>query len=548
MTQDALAEGRNRLKFAGAVLILLIPLPTGAAWMAGNPVLPLLVLSLGLGAAGLLARWSAGATTRPVIAACLIGQSALFTAALAGHPWQIDTHMLFFAILAVISTMGSIRVLILACGLTAGHHLGLTLAMPALVYPSAELATNIGRTLLHGTIVIVEGGILSLSMRDARRQRAAIIDQRHEAERLSQEAEAARLSAQRAGTDAGKLVEVLQDNLRNLSSGDLSRTIETAFPPEYDSLRQDFNGTVNSLRELIGAVAENAQEIHLRAEELSAGSLDLSRRTEGQAATLEETAAALEEMTSSVGAAAEGATRVKEVVQQTRGNAEASGAVVQDAIGAMSEIKKSSDEINQIIAVIDDIAFQTNLLALNAGVEAARAGDAGRGFAVVASEVRALAQRSADSAREIKVLIGAGSTHVESGVALVNKAGDALTDIVARVGNIANLIGDIASGAQEQSTSLAELNTGVAQLDQVTQQNAAMVEESSAASTALKKEAGTLHAMVSRFRLSPTPSGRQDAVADGALPAAGDAPPCHPPPGDGAPAPRAEPVADRHVA
>lgn len=251
-----------------------------------------------------------------------------------------------------------------------------------------------------------------------------------------------------------------------LAAGDLSETIEDPFPPEYESLREDFNTTVGSLRDLIGAVAENATEIHLRAEELSTGSLDLSRRTEGQAATLEETAAALEEMTSSVRSAAEGTTRVKEVVEQTRGKAETSGEVVRDAIGAMSEIKKSSDEINQIIGVIDDIAFQTNLLALNAGVEAARAGDAGRGFAVVASEVRALAQRSADSAREIKSLISAGGAHVENGVSLVNSAGDALTDIVTRVGNIAGLIGDIANGANEQSTSLSELNTSVAQLDQ----------------------------------------------------------------------------------
>jgi methyl-accepting chemotaxis protein len=514
MAEGGTRDADKRMKFALVMLFMLALLPAVAAWLVGNPVLPLLLMSLGMAAAGLLARSTRGRLARPVIASALIGQTALFTASLAGHPWQIDTHMLFFAVLAVVSTMGSIRTLVLACALTAVHHLGLTLALPAMVYPSADLVENLGRTVLHGTIVIVEGSILSLSMLDAKRHRNALVDQRSEALRLTEEAESARKAAQRTGTEAKELVGVLSESLNRLAAGDLGQTIETPFPAEYESLRLDFNTTVTSLRGLIGAVAENATEIHLRAEELSSGSLDLSRRTEGQAATLEETAAALEEMTASVRSAAGGTTRVEEVVQQTRESAETSGVVVRDAVGAMSEIKKSSDEINQIIGVIDDIAFQTNLLALNAGVEAARAGDAGRGFAVVASEVRALAQRSAESARQIKALIGAGSVHVENGVSLVNSAGEALTDIVERVGNIANLIGDIAKDAQEQSASLAELNTGVAQLDKVTQQNAAMVEESSAALTTLKNEAETLHGMVMRFRLGTTGAGDDAAHAD----------------------------------
>ncbi len=521
MTNDGTEGDENRVKLAALMLLVMVPLPAVAAWVVGNAALPLLLLSLGFAGAGLLALQQRSGLARGVLAAGLVGQSALLTAALAGHPWQIDTHMVFFAVLAVVSTMGSIRVLIMACGLTAVHHLGLTLALPAMVYPAADLLSNVIRTAIHGTIVVIEGGILSLSMLDANRRRAAMIAQRSEALRLTEEADTARKAAQRAGQEAQDLVGVLRDRLNSLAAGDLSETIEDPFPPEYESLREDFNTTVRSLRDLIGAVAENATEIHLRAEELSTGSLDLSRRTEGQAATLEETAAALEEMTSSVQSAAERTARVREVVEQTRGQAETSGEVVRDAVAAMSEIKKSSDEINQIIGVIDDIAFQTNLLALNAGVEAARAGDAGRGFAVVASEVRALAQRSAESAREIKGLIGAGSMHVENGVSLVNSAGDALSDIVTRVGNIADLIGDIASGAQEQSTNLAELNTSVAQLDQVTQQNAAMVEESSAASTALKTEAETLHGMVTAFRLK----GRNSADAVSAKGAAAGAEP-----------------------
>ncbi|MBK5922867.1 chemotaxis protein [Rhodovulum sulfidophilum] len=298
-----------------------------------------------------------------------------------------------------------------------------------------------------------------------------------------------------------RVVADLASGLRSLSEGDLTSTIDTRFAEDYEQLRQDFNATVETLNALMGEIVENATEITTRAEEISGASDDLSRRTENQAATLEQTAAAMDEMTASVRAAAEGAAKVEDVVREARGNAEQSGLVVREAIGAMSEIKKSSDGINQIIGVIDDIAFQTNLLALNAGVEAARAGEAGRGFAVVASEVRALAQRSSEAAKEIKTLISASSDQVETGVSLVNRGGAALTDIVERVGNIAALIADIATGAQEQSVGLGEINVGVNELDKVTQQNAAMVEEANAAAVTMKQEAGNLQTLVARFRL-----------------------------------------------
>ncbi|MBL3562996.1 methyl-accepting chemotaxis protein [Rhodovulum sulfidophilum] len=308
-------------------------------------------------------------------------------------------------------------------------------------------------------------------------------------------------------TDQKRAVDLLGRGLTALASGDLTFTIEQEFAGGRDQLRSDYNATVQTLNALMGAVVENATEITTRSEEISGASDNLSRRTENQAATLEETAAALDEMTTSVRAAADSAAQVETVVRDARGNAEQSGRVVKEAIGAMSEIKNSSDGIGQIIGVIDDIAFQTNLLALNAGVEAARAGEAGRGFAVVASEVRALAQRSSEAAKEIKTLISKSSEQVESGVALVNRAGDALTDIVDRVGNIAELISGIASGAQGQSAGLGEINVGMSELDKVTQQNAAMVEEVTAAATTLKQEAQSLQTQVARFQLQSGPSG-----------------------------------------
>jgi methyl-accepting chemotaxis protein/HAMP domain-containing protein len=328
-----------------------------------------------------------------------------------------------------------------------------------------------------------------------------------EREKMEEKQREAEIERQERAAEQHVVVSNLASALQSLAAGKLTETLEEPFPDDYEQLRLDFNVTVETLNDLLGAVVENAAEINTRADEISSASDDLSHRTENQAATLEQTAAALDELTSSVRSAAEGAAEVEKVVREARGDAEASGLVVKDAIGAMSEIKRSSDEIGQIIGVIDDIAFQTNLLALNAGVEAARAGEAGRGFAVVASEVRALAQRSSDAAKEIKALIGASSEHVDSGVSLVNRAGAALTDIVGRVGNIAELISGIATGAQEQSVGLGEINVGVTQLDKVTQQNAAMVEEATAASTTLKQEAAHLQGIVARFELKPRADG-----------------------------------------
>lgn len=301
-----------------------------------------------------------------------------------------------------------------------------------------------------------------------------------------------------------QIVSLLSTALTKLADGDLTHTIKTPFFGEYDQLRQDFNRTVDNLNETIGAVVARAGEIRQRSDDVSKSSDDLSRRTENQAATLEETAAALDQLTASVRSAATGATEVEGVVANAQKDAEASEPVVRNAVQAMTEIEGSSQEISQIIGVIDDIAFQTNLLALNAGVEAARAGDAGRGFAVVASEVRALAQRSSDAAKQIKTLISASSGQVQHGVSLVGQAGEVLIKIAGHISHISGLVEEIAAGAQEQSIGLGEINIGVTQLDKVTQQNAAMVEQATTSSRALKADAGELAERVKRFKLRNT--------------------------------------------
>lgn len=310
-----------------------------------------------------------------------------------------------------------------------------------------------------------------------------------------------------------RVVDVLRTNLGTLSRGDLVSKINDPFPEEYEQLRTDFNTTVNQLQRTISQVVDVASSIRNGASEINQSSEDLSHRTESQAATLEETAAALEEMTASVRSSAEGARSVEMTMKEARQQAETSGEVVQNAVAAMTEIESSSNHISQIIGVIDDIAFQTNLLALNAGVEAARAGEAGRGFAVVASEVRGLAQRSSDAAMEIKKLISDSSQQVERGVDLVGKAGEALEQIVERVSHISTLISGIAEGAAEQSTGLGEINTGVTQLDQVTQQNAAMVEQATAAGHMLNSDAGKLAELVAHFNTGTAPSSIQKSRA-----------------------------------
>ncbi len=339
---------------------------------------------------------------------------------------------------------------------------------------------------------------------DAERAKNEAAKQAAEEKRRAEvEAERARNEAlQRAAAEAqARVVAALARGLDQLAAGDLTASVADAVPADYEKLKQDFNTAVAKLHEAIGNVASEVGGIQTGASEISHAADDLSRRTENQAASLEETAAALDEITATVARTASGAKDATGIVTAARGEAQEGGEVVRQAVETMQAIEKSSAQIAQIIGVIDEIAFQTNLLALNAGVEAARAGDAGRGFAVVASEVRALAQRSADSAKEIKALISKSSSLVESGADLVNRSGNSLTRIIERVVQIDQLVREIAVSAQEQATALGEINSAINQMDQTTQQNAAMVEETTAASHTLTGEANTLAALVQRFRL-----------------------------------------------
>jgi methyl-accepting chemotaxis protein len=323
-------------------------------------------------------------------------------------------------------------------------------------------------------------------------------------------------AAMAAGHDQQAVVTAITAALGKLAGGDLTARFTQEVALGYQSLKRDFNGAMETLQETMRSIAMNANGVRSGASEITKASDDLSRRTEQQAASLEQTAAALDQITATVRKAAENASMARELVAKARGGAERSGTVVRETVEAMGSIEASSRQIGTIIGVIDEIAFQTNLLALNAGVEAARAGDAGRGFAVVATEVRALAQRSADAAREIKTLISASGEQVQMGVKLVGESGKTLGLIVEQVIRLNELVTGIAASAQEQSLGLQEVNLAVNQMDQVTQQNAAMVEEATAASHNMAQEAEELGRLVGRFRLGSADTAEHDRARPGA--------------------------------
>lgn len=450
----------------------------------------------------------ADALARMAVAATLPVQAALILAVSRDSIWLLDMHMLFFAYLAVVAIMADWRAILAATVMTALHHLVLNFAAPAYVFPDG---TSLARVLLHAVIVLAEAGVLAVL---CLRIEGLVVGLAKAREEQSQQEARAAAEREKVNQEQRTALDTLKHSLSELSQGNLTTTV-SGVPEAYREFESNFNTSVGALDTAIGKVVAGIQAMNTGTMEISSASHDLSRRTEEQAASLEETAAAISQTSDSVNETARAAQSAQATISSTNADAQDGTKIVAEAVSAMDRIEKSSEEITNIISVIDSIAFQTNLLALNAGVEAARAGESGKGFAVVASEVRALAQRCSEAAEDVKSLITVSGEHVATGADLVKRSGGSFAAITKGVADLTQALDAIASSSQAQAGTLTQISETVHSLDRSTQQNAAMAEECTAAAASLANEAGGLARSVSGFSTNaPTLSDAEAALPD----------------------------------
>ncbi|HEY1124283.1 MAG TPA: methyl-accepting chemotaxis protein [Sphingobium sp.] len=407
----------------------------------------------------------------------------------------------FGALLVVHTCLSAISLFAIVLAWQGFPYIGLGLGLGALAL--TVLAVQVAKGLICNPYVNTVLRMEALAAGDTQSP-IAYTDHQDCVGRMTKAMEVFRDNLLREADHSGQeqVVRELGRGLEQLAAGNLTYTIDTAFGGQYEALRTSFNQAVSGLDQSLCQVVGSAQSVHAGSTEIRIASEDLSRRTEQQAASLEETAAATSQVTNMVAESARNAHEISGSIKTAHKDASEGGAVVRQAVTAMDAIEKSSQEIGNIINVIDGIAFQTNLLALNAGVEAARAGEAGKGFAVVANEVRALAQRSADAAKDIKALINTSSEQVHHGVSLVGETGKMLERILGKISDINSLIGEMAASAEMEASNVQQVNSSISDMDKMTQQNAAMVEETTAAARNLSSEADRLASLITRFQLS----------------------------------------------
>jgi methyl-accepting chemotaxis protein len=523
---------QNGVRWLYGLLGLNVVVSIGASRMADGPTLVIGIMAVVFGVCGVTAlRFSAtSATARVVFAIVAQGQVAVLVGAFAGHAWQVDAHMHFFATMGILILLVDYRAILAGAVVVALHHIILNFALPGLVYPGG---TDLGRTVMHAVILM----LATLALASASRTLAAITDEAQAgaqaneamidqlntslghvvqagvqgdfAARITTRFEDARL--QRIADGTNDLVISVERGISqtcavmaNVAMGQLDSRVQGDFAGAFGDLQRNVNTTIGTLRDVVSEIGLVSAEISNETVGISDGSEGLSDQAARQAASVEETSAAMQELTESVGLNVDAAQQMSQVATTTSQQVQLGQATADDATGAMRKMSDSSDRIRDIVNMMDEIAFQTNLLALNASVEAARAGDAGQGFGVVAQEVRALALRSADSARDIRALIEESSANVREGVALVDRLGTTLQDMVGSVSDVAVMAKQIAATSADQSGSIMEMSGAVKGIDKITQHMAGTAEAYFQKSRRLKEEVGRLGSVMGHFNQPPS--------------------------------------------
>ncbi len=479
--------------------IALCLLAAGFGLLQGLAMQGALISALAVGVVWLAGRVKS-ARGDTVMSLALVFQAAVLTAMFAGHPWQLDSHMIFFAVLAAVSVTNRIAPILLSTVVIAVHHLLLTVTVPSLVYPSVNLLENIERTVFHGAIVVVEAAALMLSVASRNRIAAEVERNAKDLAAHKETAEAAQAIAEQSAAETGDAVRVITSELETLAGGDLGARIDNSIPARFGDLREAFNNSTQQLSSAIGQARGLARTFSEEALSLETVSGSLSHRSEDQARALSTTTGNLSHLSTRIVDVSRQVEQAAGLAQKTRHEAEMGGQVTQKTVEAMQLIEESASEVAKIMDLIDNIAFQTNLLALNAGVEAARAGEAGKGFALVASEVRQLAQQTGEASNAVRDKIAKSNAHIASGNELADEAGQRLADIVEETTAVSRLIDAIQSDLHSQTGEMGAIVETVQALDSRTQETASQSEEMAAMSLRLRDNAGALDRIMAAFR------------------------------------------------